>query len=386
MSTLDTLLGDEQRRLVAEAAEVFGQTQESLMISLAHQKKNTAGLVGASLEKQLAIIASRLTKLEEEVRRWRQESGSTSGGAGQPPANTGTLTGEETQTGDKRMSSRGQGGLMAKLEPILVRLWEVGTAVTQVNKEDLEACKDVRSTPTRVCSDLEAQLKGNAAAEKILDAVWKAQYNELTVDAREAMATVESLISKLEAKQLQERITVLLNTVGRTVDRSIGCVDEVLGLEDARKAVELHAELSARRQELWSAMHELHYVFRQEDEDRMAQADSALRKLNIKKREIMNTDNGGSPFPSAAYQPPPPLLRQNAFQFLSGDGGGSQQSSQSLNDDSVAKLLSVLAIGQSKLATPSWPKFSDSYCSYYVFKGKLKLMCEIMHMGLVTEP
>jgi hypothetical protein len=185
--------------------------------------------------------------------------------------------------------------------------------------------------------------------------VWKAQYNELTVDAREAAATVESLISKLEAKQLQERNTVLLNTVGRAVDCSICCLNEILSLEDACEAAELHAELSARRQELWSAIHKPHYVYRQEDDDRVAQADSALHKLNTKKREIMNMNSGGSPFPSAAYQPPLLLVRQNAFQFPSGDGGGSQQQSQSLNGDSVTKLLSVLAKGQSKLATPSWP-------------------------------
>jgi hypothetical protein len=93
MLTLEALLGDEQRRLVAEAAEVFGQTQESLMLSLAHQIKNTVGFATASSEKQLAIVASRLTKLEEEVWRQRQEGGSTSGGAGQPPANTGTSKG-----------------------------------------------------------------------------------------------------------------------------------------------------------------------------------------------------------------------------------------------------------------------------------------------------
>jgi hypothetical protein len=166
---------------------------------------------------------------------------------------------------------------------------------------------------------------------------------------------------------------VLLNTVGRAVDRSIGCVDEVLGLEDAREAVELHAELSARRQELWLAMNEPHYVFRQEDDDRMALADTALRKLNTKRREIMNLNSERSPFPSAAYQPPLPFVQQIAFQFPSGaDGGGSQQQSQGLNDDSVAKLLSVLAKGQSKLATPSWPKFGDNYRSYYVFKEELE--------------
>jgi hypothetical protein len=250
MSTLDALLGDEQRRLIADATEVFGQTTESLMLSLAHQMKNTAGFVGASSDKQLRIVASRLTKLEEEVKQRRQESGSTSGGAGQPTANTGTSTGGETQTGEKRTSSRGQGGLTAKLEPILVRLREAATAATRVNKEDLEACKDVRCRLARVCSDLEAQLKGNAVAERISDAVWKAQFNELTVDAREAMATVDSLIDKLEVKQLQEKNIMLLNTVGRAVERSIGYMSEVLSLEDPREAVELHAELSARRHEL----------------------------------------------------------------------------------------------------------------------------------------
>jgi hypothetical protein len=35
-SALEALLGDEQRRLVAKAAEVFVQTQESLMQSLAN--------------------------------------------------------------------------------------------------------------------------------------------------------------------------------------------------------------------------------------------------------------------------------------------------------------------------------------------------------------
>jgi hypothetical protein len=191
--------------LIPEAAKVFGQTTESLMLSLAHQIKNTAGFVGANPEKQLRIVASRITKLEEEVQQRRQESRSTSGGAGQPPANTGTSTSGSTQTGDKRMSSRGQGGLTAKLEPIMVWLREAGTAATRVNKEDLAAFKDVRCRLARVCSDLEAQLKGNAAAEKISDAVWRAQYSELTVEARETKATVDSLIGKLEVKQLQKK-------------------------------------------------------------------------------------------------------------------------------------------------------------------------------------
>jgi hypothetical protein len=96
MTNLETLLGDEQCRLVVEAAVVFGQTEESLLQSLVNQIKSTAGFATARLDKQLAIIASRLTKLEEEVRRRRQEGGSTSGGAGQPTANTGTWKGGES--------------------------------------------------------------------------------------------------------------------------------------------------------------------------------------------------------------------------------------------------------------------------------------------------
>jgi hypothetical protein len=85
MSTLKALLGDEQRWLVAKAAKVFGQTQESLMQSLANQIKSAAGFAMANTDRKLAIVASRLTQLEEEVRRRRQEGWSTSGGAGQPP-------------------------------------------------------------------------------------------------------------------------------------------------------------------------------------------------------------------------------------------------------------------------------------------------------------
>jgi hypothetical protein len=37
------------------------------------------------------------------------------------------------------------------------------------------------------------------------------------------------------------------------------------------------------------------------------------------------------------------------------------QTGSALTANPVANLLSVLAKGQSKLATPDWPKFNDSY-------------------------
>jgi hypothetical protein len=63
------------------------------------------------------------------------------------------------------MSFIGQGGLAAKLEPINARLWDAVTAVTQVKREDLDTCEDAKNRLVQVCTDLEAQLKGNAAAQ-----------------------------------------------------------------------------------------------------------------------------------------------------------------------------------------------------------------------------
>jgi hypothetical protein len=83
MLTLKALLGDEQRRLVAEGAEVFWQMQESLMQSLANQIKSAAGFATANPDRNLVIVASRLTQLEEEVRRRRISKKSHSVGAAQ---------------------------------------------------------------------------------------------------------------------------------------------------------------------------------------------------------------------------------------------------------------------------------------------------------------
>jgi hypothetical protein len=49
------------------------------------------------------------------------------------------------------------------------------------------------------------------------------------------------------------------------------------------------------------------------------------------------------------------------------------QQGYNLTNETVASLLSVLAKGQSKLATPSWPKFADNYRSYNIFKEDLEV-------------
>jgi hypothetical protein len=105
----------------------------------------------------------------------------------------------------------------------------------------------------------------------------------------------------------------------------------------------------------------------------LQEAEKSLRKLGKKKTELLQSDLGNSPTfkvppwrrqaaaapaapPAAAQVPAPPAAVQT-------DSG--------LTGDAVASLLSVLAKGQSKLQTPNWPKFNDSYRSYYLFKEEV---------------
>jgi hypothetical protein len=73
-AALESLFGDEQRWLIAEVAELFGQTYESLVQSLAADIKNVMGFATADPDRRLQ------TELEEGVRR-HKESGSTGGRA-----------------------------------------------------------------------------------------------------------------------------------------------------------------------------------------------------------------------------------------------------------------------------------------------------------------
>jgi hypothetical protein len=110
-----------------------------------------------------------------------------------------------------------------------------------------------------------------------------------------------------------------------------------------------------------------------QDGEKLQEAEKSLRKLGKKTTTLLHqNDVGNSPVfrappwrrqepavlaaPAAAAQVP-------AAPAVVADGG--------LTGDAVANLLSVLAKGQSKLQTPNWPKFNDSYRSYYLFKEEV---------------
>jgi hypothetical protein len=62
-------------------------------------------------------------------------------------------------------------------------------------------------------------------------------------------AKIKALIGKMNAKHLLEHAAVVLDAVSRALERSLASVTEVMGLEDAHEAADLHTELTVRQQE-----------------------------------------------------------------------------------------------------------------------------------------
>jgi hypothetical protein len=114
-----------------------------------------------------------------------------------------------------------------------------------------------------------------------------------------------------------------------------------------------------------------------QDGQKLQEAEKSLRKLGKKKTELLQSDVGNSPTfralpwrrQAAAASAAPPAVAQVPAPAAAAPS--TVQTDSGLTGDAVANLLSVLAKGQSKLATPHWPKFNDSYRSYYLFKEEV---------------
>jgi exonuclease VII small subunit len=107
---------------------------------------------------------------------------------------------------------------------------------------------------------------------------------------------------------------------------------------DPEEIDEMPQQLSTKVREMEEGAMDVDDAQFLQDNERLQEAEKSLRKLARKKRELQNNGLGASP----QFKAVPPAA-------------GIQ-----LTDNTVADLFSVLARGQSKLPTPSWPKFNDS--------------------------
>jgi hypothetical protein len=140
-------------------------------------------------------------------------------------------------------------------------------------------------------------------------------------------------------------------------------------------------QLSAKMREMEEAAAQLEDDPLSVDGEKLQEAEKSLRKLGKKKTVLLKrNDNGSSPILKAApwrrQEPgvpvaPPASAPAPTLSSSAAAVSGSEQAGEKLTGDAVSNLLSVLAKGQSKLQTPNWPKFNDSYRSYYVWKEEV---------------
>jgi hypothetical protein len=220
--------------------------------------------------------------------------------------------------------------------------------------------------------DLQAQCAGKAAAEGDSDA-WQRDFAAWTVDVRLAKERLAAANKQLQAKQRKH----MYQAASRAAERELAAADDALGDNNPDEIEEVRQQLSAKVREMEAVAAYLNDDPLLQDGQKLQAAEKSLRKLGKKKTELLQTNVGNSPtfkvppwrrrvpaVPVAAQVPAPAAAAAAA-------APSTVQTDSVLTGDAVANLLSMLAKGQSKLATPNWPKFNDSYRSYYLFKEEV---------------
>jgi hypothetical protein len=277
----------------------------------------------------------------------QQEGGATSEDANAPPL-------------ELRGSARLHGGLKVAMEVYRRRLDVTVDLANHVNLEDLESCLEASEKLTSAYVDLQAQCAGKAAAEGEGDA-WQQDFAAWTVDVRPVKERLAAAIKQLQAKQRKH----MYQAASRAVDRALAAAN------DAFDDNEVHQQLSTKVREMEAAAAYLDDDPLLQDGEKLQEAEKSLRKLGKKKTELSQSDVGNSPIfrvPPWRRQAPaapaaPPAVAQVLAPPAAAAVPSTVQTDSGLTGDAVANLLSVLAKGQSKLQTPNWPKFNDSYTS-----------------------
>jgi hypothetical protein len=237
-----------------------------------------------------------------------------------------------------------------------------------VNLEDLETCLEASEKLTTVYVDLQAQCAVKAAAKGDSDA-WQRDFAAWTVDVRPAKERLAAAIKQQQGKQRKN----LYRAASRAVDRALAAADDALGDNDPEEIEEVRQQLSAKVREMEVVAAYLDDDPLLEDGQKLQAAERSLRKLGKKKTELLQTDVGSNPTfkvpPWRRRAPSAPAVAQVPAPAAAAAAAPSTvQTDSALTGDAVANLLSVLAKGQSKLAMPNWPRFNDSYRSYYTVK------------------
>jgi hypothetical protein len=199
--------------------------------------------------------------------------------------------------------------------------------------------------------DLETQLSEESAADEAVsgpcrvDLAW-------AVTVRDEIGNAIKLLKKKQTK-------VVLRTVHQAIARAMTTARKALRSDDPDEVNGVHLQLSKKVEEMEAAAANVEGELFSEANETLREAEKTLQKLWRRKQE---PERGFEASARSSFSDQSPPGRRNEFLL---------PAEVQLTGNTVFDLLSVLARRHSKLPTPSWPKFNNSYRSYYVFKEEL---------------
>jgi hypothetical protein len=215
-------------------------------------------------------------------------------------------------------------------------------------------------------------LRGLAEAERL------SQKQQKDIEEKEyhrlfpAKSNLESAVRALKEKVQKSRHAA----ARQAVDRTLAEVDEVIGAGGAAEIGDLHKQLQKQRETLTATAVQLGVHQLDGIAEVQITVDKSLRKLARARRELQKGTNAGRLFSPAGsdagggsdnVQPP-------RFELPPAEEPQVNQAETGLSSSQLCQLINTLVGGTncSKLLPPAWPKFNDSYRSYFAFKEELQ--------------
>jgi hypothetical protein len=161
--------------------------------------------------------------------------------------------------------------------------------------------------------ELEAQMRGNAAAEGVSGAVWQSEFNAYAEGLEPAERRLAAAIRACEERQVK----MLQRTVSSAVGRAIVTAQEAAKSDDLIEIDLASRHLSPKATEMEKLATRTGGEASDQDKERLREAEKSLRKLEARRQELEEDPNVGSS-PQLASHPRPPPPNEAPRRVLSG--------------------------------------------------------------------
>jgi hypothetical protein len=305
-----------------------------------------------------------------EARRQEEGTGGAVGGLG-PGVNAGD---GQVEPPASTRNTRQSGSLQKQLDDARQRLDTIAAQADLVDDQNLGACEAALKRLLDGWTHLRGVLKGLAEAERL-------SQRQQTEMEREDYARIVPVKRSLEAAVRIQKEKLQRNrhvAARQAVDRSLEEVDEVIQGGDAAEIEDLHRQLEKQRETMTATAVNVGAHQLEDIAGVQVEVNKSLRKLAKARRALQKGTNAGSLFSPPASDGggggDVEEVRPPRFQMPPADEPRVREAEAGVTSSQLCQLINSLAAGsnRSKLPPPAWPKFNDSYRSYFAFKEELQ--------------